>query len=87
MTGHWNLKSEATVNATETVMLKGGFVVSVEAIRLCLDLEARGCTSELDGVDGFAIGPKYLLTDDDRQQLRLHRDAVAAVLRYCETVQ
>jgi hypothetical protein len=73
------------VTDSDLVVLKGGCAVPASAVLLCLELERRGCGFELEG-DGFLVGPKHLITDDDRAQLRAQRDAVLAVLRYCEGV-
>jgi hypothetical protein len=46
-----------------------------------------GVTLRLDGDHGLAIGPRRLLTDNDRVQIRQHKAELLAIVANCETVQ
>jgi TubC N-terminal docking domain len=80
------LKSTTDDVETETVILKGGLSVSLDALRLGWRLEERGVTLRPDG-DGLAVGPRGLLSDEDRGQIRTHRDELLALVRYVEYVE
>jgi TubC N-terminal docking domain len=75
-----------TEAASETVVLKGGQTVSLDALRLGWRLEERGVTLRPDG-DGLAVGPRGLLSDEDRGQIRTHRDELLALVRSVEYVE
>jgi hypothetical protein len=65
----------------EIVTLKGGLVVSVEALRLALTLEDRGFRMEPVG-DKLRVDPRENLTADDVTLIRQHRDELLAIVNY-----
>ena len=73
-------------DATDTVVLRGGLAVPLRALRLCWDLEARGLKLEPDG-EGFRVSPASRITPAEDAALRTYRDAVIAIVKYCETIQ
>ena len=75
-----------TLTASEAITLRGGHIVSLEALQLLWQLENRGLNLEQEG-DQLAVFPRSLLTDDDRAHIRQHRDELLQLVRYCETVQ
>ncbi len=72
---------------TETVMLKGGVLVSLDALRLLWDFEDRGCIVRRDEDGSLVVGPRRLITDADRDRIRAHRDELLHLVRYCEAIQ
>ena len=66
------------------VQLKGGLITPVAAIKLALNLEARGCQMEREG-DDLIVGPRTLITDDDRAAIRMWKTHLLAILAYCDT--
>jgi hypothetical protein len=62
-------------------MLRGGLTVRIEAVRLLLDLEARGVRLEADGCD-ILIRSGSPVTEDDRQALRRFKGHILALLDY-----
>lgn len=74
------------MNASDFVTMGSGLTLPLDAVRLALDLESRGCHLELDG-DGLMIGPRDLLTEDDRVQIRRWRDHLRALIAYANTRQ
>ena len=73
----------ATEQMAGSVMLAGGISIPLPALRFCWDLEDRGCRLCIEG-DGLSVGPRELLTDGDRAVLRRWRDAIRAVVAYCD---
>ena len=71
---------------SERVMLNQGCVVSRQAFDLLCDLERRELVIEREG-DQLTVGPRTKLTDNDRAQIRQHRDELLMLVDYCETVQ
>lgn len=71
-------------SVSETVCLRGGFVIPVEAVVLALDLESRGCFIEADG-DGLLVGPPDRVTVDDCRAIRAHKQDLLRLVHYCET--
>jgi len=59
----------------------GRLTLPLAAVRLALALEARGLRLEVDGQD-ILVGPRELLTDEDRAQLRRWKAHVLAILSY-----
>ena len=78
------------MNASDFVVLKDGMIVPVAAVRLALDLEARGCQLQIDG-DGLMVGPRNLITEQDREAIRLWKSQLRVILDFArhgqETVQ
>lgn len=78
----------ATTMAPELVTLRGGLVVSVDALRVLWDLEDRGFDVKLG--DGrrykVLVGPSGRLTVEDKAAIHTHRDALAELVRYVDEV-
>ena len=73
------------MNASDLVVLRGGFAVPVYVLTHMWDLEDRGLHFNLDDNDLY-VGPPPLLTDQDRAFIRAHRDMVAAVAKYVSEI-
>lgn len=58
---------------SERVTLRGGFVASLDALRLGWDLEARGFRLEPVG-DRLRVSPYAALTPADITAIKAHRD-------------
>jgi hypothetical protein len=69
--------------ATESVTLKGGHVVSLDALRLLWALEEDGLNVERDG-DQLTVGPKSKVRAEYRPAIRQHRDELLMLVDYCE---
>lgn len=74
-----------TETATESVVLKGGLVVSVNALRVLWDLESRGLEITEEH-DMLVIGPKTLITSEDDRAIRTFRDELLMLVRYVEVM-
>jgi hypothetical protein len=72
--------------ATEMVILQGGRVVDIAAIKVLLDLEERGFTLRAEA-DSLLVHPRSRLTMADDEAIRAHRDELLALVRACEVVQ
>jgi hypothetical protein len=70
----------------ELVSLENGSAVPVAAIQLQLALEERGFSIRADGPT-LCIAPASRLTIADQRAIRLHRDALMALVLYCETAR
>lgn len=68
--------------ATTFVVLKGGLIVPLEALRLAWALEDRGATFSVDGEDLVVDGPRGFLTDEDRTAIRQWRWHLKAIASY-----
>ena len=68
----------------QVVTLRGGVPVSLTALRLALDLEARGVTIQL-ARGGLTASPRRLLTGDDLRLLRTHRRDIARIVEYVDS--
>ena len=77
-----------TTTAPELVTLKGGLVVSVDALRVLWDLEDRGFDVKLGDGQRYKVlvGPSDRLTADDKTAIHQHRDALAELVRYVDLV-
>jgi hypothetical protein len=64
------------------VTFRDGFVANWLVVQRLLDLEFRGATFELVEAGRFKVVPASLLTADDVQFLRAHRDEARRVLQY-----
>jgi hypothetical protein len=69
------------LTASQTVTLKGGIVVSVDALKLLWSLEDRGCDVRVDG--GGALRLLGKVTERDREAVRAHQQDVLNIVRYC----
>jgi hypothetical protein len=76
-----------TAISSETVVLKGGFIVSMDALRLAWALEHRGCVLKCADDGSLFVGPRNQITPADVERIREHRDELLALVNYCETVQ
>ena len=65
------------------VCLRGGLAVRLEAIRLLLDLEARGVELVRDGADILIARGGPIVTAEDRQRLRQLKGHALAIIDYC----
>ena len=72
--------------ATEMVLLRGGIVVPITAIRLLMDLESRGFLLRAEA-NSLVVNPRSRLTSDDDRAIRQNRDELLALVRACEAVQ
>lgn len=77
-----------TTTASELLSLRGGLVVSVDALRMLWDLEDRGFDVKLG--DGrrykLLVGPSDRLTARDREVIHTYRDDLAELVRYVDQV-
>lgn len=67
---------------TEFVTLKNGPTLPADAIRLAIDLEARGFRMTLDRGQQFTIEPAAHLTDEDRGLIARWRLHLGAIMGY-----
>jgi hypothetical protein len=65
------------------VTLRHGLSIPVRAVEVALDLERRGCRLEVDGSD-ILIGPRDLITDEDRTAVRALKPHLIALVRYVD---
>ena len=75
-----------TSTASSLITLNGGLTVSLDALQLLLDFESRGCTVKVEE-GSLLVGPKWLITNAERDRIRLHKAELLALVDYCETVQ
>ena len=68
------------------ITLKGGLTVSLETLRLLWAFEDRGCTVKVEA-GALLIGPRSRITDEEREQIREHRDELLAVVNYVATLE
>lgn len=69
------------------IVYPGGLVVPEAAVGLLLDLERRGVDVHVDATDGAVVcRPARFLTDEDKHAITTHRDALKALIWYCEAV-
>jgi hypothetical protein len=68
--------------AAETIMLKNGFVVSLDALQLAWHLEERGFELRLDADGGLLVWPRSHLTVEDDHAIRVHRTELIALTNY-----
>lgn len=73
--------------SSDTVLLKGGLMVSIHALRLLWAFEDRGCEVREAEDGSLFIGPRHQLTSIDVADIRRHRDELLALVRYCEGIQ
>ena len=77
---------QTTTTAPELMTLKGGVVVSVDALRMLWDLEDRGFDVKLGDGRRFKVlvAPIDRLTAVDKAAILRHRDALAELVRYVD---
>ena len=68
------------------VVLRSGVSVPFAALVLLWELENHGLSVEQVG-ELLAIGPRNLLTDDDRVNVRRHRESLRVLVAAFEAVQ
>ena len=66
---------------SEHVVLRGGHVASLDALRLGWNLESRGFRLEPVG-DKLRVAPHTELTPQDVAAIRAHRDELLALVKY-----
>ena len=71
--------------ASSPITLKGGLTVSLDALQLLWSFENRGCVVKVDA-GSLLVGPRALITDAERGQIREHRDELLALVAYCEVM-
>ena len=64
------------------VTFRGGFVADETIVRRLWDLQARGCSFQLEGGGQFRVVPPDRLTVDDVAFLRQRRDEARQVIAY-----
>jgi len=74
------------VSGSEDFVVLPGLILPLAPLLLALDLEHRGCRMELDG-DILVIGPRTLLTDRDREQIRRWKLHLMAIVTYDANAQ
>ena len=79
---------KANTTASELVTLKGGLIVSPDALRMLWDLEDRGFDVKLGDGRRFKVlvAPVDRLTAADKAAIQTHRDALAELVRYVDEV-
>jgi hypothetical protein len=76
----------ASIEPVETVTLRGGRSVSLDAMRVLWDLEDRGFTVFTSSA-GLIVRPTGRITLDDDARIRRYRDELVALVRDCEAIQ
>jgi hypothetical protein len=69
-----------SVPTIELVTMRGGIVFSVAALQVAWDLEDRGLQLAADG-DRLLVGPRGLLTDADRENIRRWQRHLIEIVR------
>lgn len=64
------------------VIFRGGFSADWRVVSRLLELEARGAHFELKPDGGFRVVPPCVLTPQDREFLRAHRDEARRVVHH-----
>lgn len=70
------------ISESAHVLLRGGVSVPCEALQLLLDLERRGLEVSTEP-DGLKVRPRERLTAEQVEAIRRHRDALIALVSYC----
>ena len=68
--------------AVALVTFRGGFVADWNVVSRLLMIEARGGCFELTSDGGFRVTPASVLTPEDIDFLRRHRDEARRILQY-----
>ena len=74
-----------TITGPETIVLPGGLVAPVEALRWLWELEDTGYQIRLDG-DELVISPGSQLTRQQRLAIRRHKRPLVTLVRYADEV-
>lgn len=61
--------------------------VTLAALRLLWDLEARGLRIVAEGENGLFVTPRSSITAADDAAIREHKDELLALVKYCEAIQ
>jgi hypothetical protein len=70
-----------------SITLKSGLAVSFDSLQVLWALESRGLEVTLEaGGLVLAVGPRALITEDDREKIRAHRDELLALVTYSEVM-
>lgn len=69
------------MSGCDFVLLRGGLTLPIAVLRLAWALEARGLHLGVEG-DMLTVGPRALLTDEDRASLRRWKPHLLALLDY-----
>ena len=72
----------ACSESSTLVTFRGGFVADRAIVRRLWDLQARGCSFQLEGGGQFRVVPPDRLTADDVAFLRQRRDEARQVIAY-----
>jgi hypothetical protein len=64
------------------VVLKGGVVLPLAAVRFAFDLEQRGFQLRVEAGDALFVGPRDRLTEDDRVRIRAWKSYLLLILTY-----
>ncbi len=72
----------AALRPTEFVTLKGGLTVAVQALKLALDLEARGFRQFVTPAGEYKAEPATRLSESDRTAITRWRFHLTALVRY-----
>ena len=75
------------ITAPETITLKSGFVVSIEALNIAWDLEQRGFLLSLADDGGLLVRPKREISPSDDEAIRTHRNELIILVRCSEAIQ
>lgn len=70
------------MSRSDFVVLRGGLSLPLAAVRLALDLEARGLHMRREDGDVLIVGPRELLTAEDRAGLRQWKPQLLAIVTY-----
>ena len=72
--------------SSELVTFRGGFVAKMALVSRLIDIEARGARFHLEAAGRFRVEPASVLTPEDSQYLRAHRDHARQVLEDVERI-
>lgn len=75
-----------STEVVETVVLNGGLIVPLSAMRVLWDLEARGFTVAVCSA-GLVVKPTERITPADDAAIRRYRDELVALVQACEAIQ
>jgi len=75
------------MGASETVTLTPGLTVTLDALRLGWNLEARGFTLQPAPDGRLQVQPHQRLTPEDVTAIRAHRDELLVLVKMVERIQ